>query len=114
MHSLKLTLAFTLALCVSIAYGQQRAFDHKVTMTVNGKLVKGTVEIGLEAQASRNPGSVYDQNPPPIVAPGQSFQATVSVTDPSGVTTDYTGSPLRVPGVLHDRLIARGDDDGTG
>jgi hypothetical protein len=88
----KLALATALPLCAWATHAASLD-DYKITLFVNGTVVKGTQEIGPLAEASTNRASVYNAHRPLQLLPGQSFQAVVRGTDPSGQTIDYTGSP---------------------
>ena len=98
MYTLKLgALAFALA-AASAAYGQATLDDrYKISLSVNGTQVVGFQELDrMTAGLPRGIGAsgpVYDANPPMAIAAGQSFQAVVSITDPSGNVADYTRSP---------------------
>jgi hypothetical protein len=98
MYALK-AAAFVLALAtVSAAYGQASLDDrYKISLSVNGSRVVGFQELDrMTAGLPRGVGAsgpIYDANPPMVIAPGQSFQAVVSITDPSGNVADYTRSP---------------------
>ena len=91
MHSLRLT-PIALALCLSVA-GAQNLDDYKISLCIDGTTVNGMQELWPAEKAASTPGAVFDANPLLQLAPGQSVQAFVKVTDPSGVTTDYTRSP---------------------
>ena len=84
MHTLKLTLAAVLTLLVLPALGQTLD-DYKITLRVNGAVVKGTQEIVPEAAASPDPGLVLTRTDR-CYCPLGVVQAVVTVTDPSGVT----------------------------
>jgi hypothetical protein len=91
MHSLRLT-PVALALCLSVA-GAQNLDDYKISLCIDGTPVKGMQELWPLEKAASTPGAVFDANPPMQLSPGQSVQAFVKVTDPSGVTRDYTRNP---------------------
>lgn len=93
MHLPKIMVVM-LALVFHDAHAQQTVDNrYKVSLTIDSIAVLGTQELAPQAKVEATPGAVYDANQPRPLTSGRSYQLTVSVTNPSGEVSDYTGSP---------------------
>jgi hypothetical protein len=96
MHTfLKAVVLLFCAFVPAFAHGQNALDDrYKITLYINGRAVQGSQELYVltAGRSSDVSGAVYDNNPPIPLVSGQTFQAVVSITDPSGATADYTQS----------------------
>lgn len=97
MRTLAGTAIFTcLVTCVGAAHAQTGPNDsYRIQLTVQGTRIEGSQE-----RAARLVGKTQTERdailsePLPTLTRGSTFQLLVAITDPSGVTSNYTGSPL--------------------
>ena len=68
---------------------------YRIKLTVQGALVEGSQERAarLVGKTSAEPETIL-REPLPQLGRGSTFQLSIAITNPSGVTSDYTGSSL--------------------
>lgn len=95
MYSVRILATACLATVIASAHAQGLDDRYKITLYINGQPVQGSQEryVLTAGKTAAEEGVIYDNNPPMQLAVSQSFQAVVSVTDPSGKTADYTRGP---------------------
>ena len=93
MHALKFTL-FAFAICALINSAQAQSDDrYLISLTINGLTYEGSQQRSLRISGKSREAQVAILSEPLQRLPtARGFQLVVAVTDPAGVTTDYTGS----------------------
>jgi hypothetical protein len=97
MYALVKPLLFVTVLITYFGALAQQPFPderYKINLTVAGKLVNGGQELAsrLTGKTPAQQDLILDEKPPTLTR-GQSFQTEVQVTDPKGVTKNFTQSP---------------------
>lgn len=86
------TLLLLDASAQSAAFPDQR---YRIKVALNGVPVSGSQElVSALGPAASNPSNPAYNTPSPTLTRNGTYQIQVTVTDPAGVTRDYTGSPL--------------------
>lgn len=96
MHALICTLLILVAAALPLTSLAQSGPDdrYRIQLTIQGAMIEGSQErtARLIGKSPAEQEAIL-QSPLPTLTRGSTFQLSVTVTDPSGLVTNYTGSP---------------------